>query len=161
MGIRVLTMELVNCGTEPITVNGYPTVRLYDENHDPIDVAVGQGSSSIATVPEFDNPPQPVTLQPGERAQSGLLWRNLVTDSTVNATTAYHLDAAVAEGKPWHVVPMVIPDSVRGAADVTIDLGNTGKIGVQAWQKAKLPETDQPPAAPESTPNTSKTVDPA
>jgi hypothetical protein len=148
MGLRVLTLELANCGDEPFTVSGYPAVRLYDEDHQEITVVVGHGSSGIATVPEFDSPPQAVTLGPGERAQSGLLWRNLVTDSSVKATTAYGMDAAVTEGEAWC--------TVRGAAGVTIDLGNTGKLGVQAWRKATTPEPG-PPSGPTTT---ETTVDP-
>jgi uncharacterized protein DUF4232 len=155
MGLRTLSMELVNCGTEPYRVQGYPSVRLFDEDHDPIDAFVGHGSAGISVVPEFDKPAQVVTLAPGERALSGLLWRNLVTDSTVKATTAYYMDAAVTDGEPWQTVPLVFRDPVRGPDDVTVDLGNTGKLGVQAWQKATTPSTATPSAP------TSTTVDPA
>jgi Protein of unknown function (DUF4232) len=135
MGLRTMSLELVNCGTSPYTVRGYPSVRLFDEDREPIEVAVGPGSNGVATVPAFDVPPQEVTLQPGEKAISGLLWRNLVTDSTVTATTAVHMDAAVLEGKPWQQVPMTVPDEVNGTRTTEIDLGNTGKLGVQAWTK--------------------------
>lgn len=135
MGLRTLMLELVNCGTSPYTVRGYPSLRLFDEDREPIEVAVGPGTNGVATVPEFDAPPQDVTLQPGEKATSGLLWRNLVTDSTVDATTAFHLDATVAEGKPWQQVSLTVPDTVNGTRTVTIDLGNTGKLGVQAWTR--------------------------
>lgn len=128
MGLRVLTVELTNCGSRPYTVRGYPSVRLFDEEREPIEVAVRQGSGSIATVPAFDVPPERVTLRPGEKARTGLLWRNLVTDSTVKATTAVRLEVASAAGEPWQPVPL-------GAPAVTIDLGNTRELGVRAWQK--------------------------
>lgn len=136
MGLRVLTLEMVNCGEKPLVVNGYPSIRLFDEEHEPIAVTVGQGSSGVATVPDFDTPPQEVVLQPWEKVRSGLLWRNLVTDATVNATTAVYLEAASAAGKPWQDVPMVTPDPMGGARTVDIDLGNTGALGVEAWKKA-------------------------
>jgi hypothetical protein len=132
MGLRVLTIELTNCGTTPITVHGYPALRLYDEDDQPVDVTVVRGSGDIATDPEFDVPPREVVLQPGQKAHSGLLWRNLVTDPTVKATTATRLEAAVAQGEPWQEVPVVEPGNATGT--VHIDLGNTGKLGVQAWQ---------------------------
>ena len=132
MGLRTLTLDLTNCGTTPLTVHGYPAVRLFDEDDQPIDVAVGEGSADIALVPGFDDPPQAITLQPGEKAHSGLLWRNLVTDATVQATTATRLEAAPAQGDPWQEVPLVEPNGPR---TVTIDLGNTGRLGVQAWRK--------------------------
>lgn len=137
MGIRVLTIEMVNCGAAPVVVNGYPSVRLFDESHDPIAVTVGQGSAGVAMVPDFDDPPQEVVLQPGERVHSGLLWRNLVTDATVNATTAVYLEAASAAGRPWQDVPLIVPNPLNGDGQtVDIDLGNTDKLGVEAWKKA-------------------------
>lgn len=128
MGLRVLTVQLTNCGSEPYTVHGYPSVRLFDEEREPVEVVVRQGAGGIATVPAFDVPPRPVTLRPGEHARTGLLWRNLVTDSTVAATTAVRLELASASGRPWQPVPL-------GAPAVTIDLGNTGELGVRAWTK--------------------------
>lgn len=125
MGLRVLTIQLVNCGTEPYTVNGYPSLRLFDEDGEQVDVVVAQGSGGIATLPEYDVPPAAVTLRPGEKAWAGIVWRNLVTDSTVDATTAVRMQAAAAPGGRWQEVPM----------DVTIDLGNTGRLGVQPWHK--------------------------
>lgn len=137
MGLRELAFELVNCGTAPVTVAGYPDVRLFGEDHQPVTVAVERGDGSIATVPEFDNPPGEVTLQPGERARSGLLWRYLVTDSDLSkSVTAYYLEATAGPGRPWLDVPMVMPDATAGARQVTVDLGNTGKLGVRAWTKA-------------------------
>jgi hypothetical protein len=136
MGLRVLTIEMVNCGTSPYTVNGYPSLRMFDKEYQPIDVVVGHGSASISIMPDFDVPPREIILQPGEKAMAGLLWRNLVTDATVNAATAYYLDAAPAADKPWQPVPMVVPNEVTGTSTVDIDLGNTGKLGVQAWTKA-------------------------
>lgn len=137
MGLRDLALELVNCGTAPVTVTGYPDVRLFGEDHQPLTVTVEHGSGSIATVPDFDNPPGEVTLRPGERARSGLLWRNLVTDSDLSkSVTAYYLEATAGRGTPWLDVPMVMPDAVLGAREVTVDLGNTGKLGVRAWTRA-------------------------
>lgn len=126
MGLRVLTIEMVNCGTEPYTVNGYPGLRLFDENDERIDVEVLQGSGGIASLPEYDTPPAEVVLQPGEKAWAGLVWRNLVTDPTVDASNAVRIEAAARPGAPWQKVEM----------DVTIDLGNTGRLGVQPWHKA-------------------------
>ncbi|HEX2133217.1 MAG TPA: DUF4232 domain-containing protein [Actinophytocola sp.] len=144
MGIRVLTIEMANCGPGPYRVSGYPDVRLFDEEREPIDVAVLPGSASIASVAAFDAPPTPVTLRPGEKAWSGLLWRNLVTDSTVDATTAVRMEAASIEGMPWQRVPLVVPDEVDGTRTVTIDLGNTGKLGVRAWHKTPADAPNPP-----------------
>jgi hypothetical protein len=137
MGLRDLAFELVNCGTAPYTVSGYPDVRLLDEDHQPIEVTVEQGDGSVAMVPEFDNPPGTVTLQPGERARSGLLWRNLVTDADLTkVATAYSFEVRTGAGKPWQEVPLVMPDDTNGARQTLVDLGNTRKIGVRAWLKA-------------------------
>lgn len=123
MGLRVLQIVAVNCGTAPRTVRGHPAVRLLDGDRRPLDVLVGNGSSGIATVPSFDAAPATVTLQPGERATTAILWRNLVTDASVRATLGEYLEVAVAAGEP----PQVIE------AEGGVDLGNTGKVGVAPW----------------------------
>lgn len=132
MGLRVLAFDVVNCGTAPYTVAGYPDVRLFDEDRQPIDVTVEQGDGTIATVPAFDNPPGEVTLQPGERARSGLLWRDLVTDVDLDkVVTGHYLEARAAAGA-WQDVPLFTPNG----QPTTVDLGTTGRLGVQAWHKA-------------------------
>ncbi len=128
-GLRVLTLVMENCGTVPLTVEGYPRVRLFDEDGAPVTVAVRRGAGEIATLPAFDAPPAEVTLRPGEQAHAGMVWRNLVTDATVNATTAHRLRASAGGGKPWQDVPLVLPDGTP----VTIDLGDTGELGTQPW----------------------------
>lgn len=136
MGLRAVTIELANCGSKPYTVNGYPLVRLYDEEDQEVRVVAERGSGSVASPSSFDNPPQEVVLQPGEKAWSGLMWRNLVNDATVEATTAVRIEAATAEGRPWHDVPMDAPNGIGGTTTVDIDLGNTTALGVRAWLKA-------------------------
>jgi hypothetical protein len=123
MGLRVLQIVVVNCGTATRTVHGHPAVRLLDGDRRPLDVLVGNGSSGIASVPSFDAAPATVTLKPGERAVSAVLWRNLVTDPSVRATLGEFLEIAVAGGDPPQVV----------ALDGGVDLGNTAKLGVAPW----------------------------
>jgi hypothetical protein len=105
MGVRVLTVEMLNCGSAPYPVHGYPSVRLLDEERKPLEVTLAPGSASIATVPGFDAPPRAMVLRPGERARTALLWRNSVTDSGVAARTAFHLEAAATAGEPRRPVP--------------------------------------------------------
>ncbi|WP_181043243.1 DUF4232 domain-containing protein [Actinokineospora auranticolor] len=121
MGLRLAGFEMANCGTEPYEVRGYPDVRLYDADGEPVTVEAGGGSLGIAVLPDFDAPPTTVLLQPGEIASTALLWRNLVTDSTVDATLAESLDMAPLAG--------------RSSQHLTahIDLGNTTKLGVKPW----------------------------
>ncbi|MER7331000.1 MULTISPECIES: DUF4232 domain-containing protein [unclassified Micromonospora] len=140
MGLRALGLELVNCGTEPYPLNGYPALRLHDGDGNPIPVRVVNGAKEIT--PGFDAPPRPLTLRPGERAGAAVLWRNLVTDPTVVATNGERLEVAPAAGRPAQVVDL----------DGPIDLGNTGRIGVSAWKKMAtapaptrpLPDTSAP-----------------
>ncbi|MEH0969675.1 DUF4232 domain-containing protein [Micromonospora sp. CPCC 205546] len=127
MGLRALSLQLVNCGTKPYRLNGYPVPRLYDGDGDPIPVRVVDGAEEITS--GFDAPPRPLTLRPGEGAAATVLWRNLVTDSTVVATNGERLEIAPAKGRPTQLV----------ALDGPIDLGNTGRIGVSAWRKATDP----------------------
>ncbi|MEH1099659.1 DUF4232 domain-containing protein [Micromonospora sp. CPCC 205561] len=123
MGLRALGLELVNCGTEPYRLDGYPVPRLFDGDGDPIPVRVIDGAEGITS--GFDDPPRPLILRPGERAGAAVLWRNLVTDPTVVATAGERLEVAPAVGRSAQVVGL----------DGPIDLGNTGRIGVSAWQK--------------------------
>ncbi|MBQ1072315.1 DUF4232 domain-containing protein [Micromonospora sp. C31] len=127
VGLRALSLRLVNCGTKPYRLNGYPVPRLYDGDGDPIPVRVVDGAEEITS--GFDAPPRPLTLRPGERAVATVLWRNLVTESTVVATNGERLEIAPAKGRPTQVVGL----------DGPIDLGNTGRIGVSAWKKATDP----------------------
>ncbi|MGN9909674.1 DUF4232 domain-containing protein [Phytohabitans sp. LJ34] len=123
MGLRVLQIVVVNCGAATRTVRGHPAVRLLDGDRRPLDVLVSEGSSGIATVPRFDAAPATVTLKPGERATTALLWRNLVTDPSVRATLGEFLEVTVSGGDR----PQVI------ALDGGVDLGNTVKVGVAPW----------------------------
>lgn len=127
MGLRALGLELVNCGTKPYRLNGYPVLRLFDGDGDTIPVRVVHGAREITS--GFDDPPRPLTLQPGERAGAAVLWRNLVTDPTVVATDGERLEVAPEVGGAAQVVGL----------DGPVDLGNTGRIGVSAWKKATDP----------------------
>ncbi|MET8252688.1 DUF4232 domain-containing protein [Micromonospora sp. NPDC005197] len=124
MGLRALGLELVNCGDRPYRLNGYPVLWVLNEQRKPIILRVVNGAKEITS--GFDQPPQPVTLRKGERAVATVLWRNLVTDSTVVATAGAYLTVAPAAGQPAEEVD---PDG-------PIDVGNTGRIGVSAWRKA-------------------------
>ncbi|WP_424186152.1 DUF4232 domain-containing protein [Actinokineospora sp. G85] len=123
LGLRALGIVLTNCGTRDHTVHGYPAVRVLDADRQPLEVIVGNGSPPVSSPDSYDAPPQPVTLRPGERATARLLWRNTVTDSTVNATVGEYLEIAPAAGQPTQTV------TPPGG----IDLGNTGRLAVNAW----------------------------
>jgi hypothetical protein len=123
MGLRVVGLRLVNCGTSPYRLDGYPQLTLLDASREKVDgVTIVKGGGDIALVSGFDDPPAPVTLQPGESATAGLMWRNTTTDGTpVN-------------------VPYVRVRAKAGAAPVMVtprlDLGTTGRLGVSAWKPA-------------------------
>lgn len=124
MGLRAMDVTLVNCGTRPYRVEGYPVLRLLDRDQQPVTgVSVSHGSGGIATVTGFDDPPEPVTLQPGQTATAGLLWRNTVTGSG-GATTIPYL---TVEAKHGVLELLLKPDG-------GLDLGTTGKLGVGPWR---------------------------
>ncbi|MEU7586044.1 DUF4232 domain-containing protein [Micromonospora sp. NPDC049230] len=145
MGLRALGLELVNCGDQPYQLNGYPVLHVFDAQREPIMLRVVNGGKEITS--GFDQPPRTVTLAHGERATAVVLWRNLVTDSTVVATNGAYLTVAPAAGQPAEDVD---PDG-------PIDLGNTGRIGVSAWKKADpaapVPTRPAPPPAPSAVPS--------
>ncbi|MEU4679680.1 DUF4232 domain-containing protein [Micromonospora sp. NPDC023737] len=149
MGLRALGLELINCGTADYPLHGYPSLRLLDGEGTPIPVQVIEGAKGITS--GFDDPPRPLTLRPGERAGAAVLWRNLVTDSTVVATDAEGLEVAPGPGLARQAVD---PDG-------PIDLGNTGRIGVSAWKEAEptTPATPPAPSQPSGAPSVAVTPD--
>jgi hypothetical protein len=119
MGIRTAGIEIVNCGEEPIEVNGYPVVQVL-VNGSPIDVEVTEGSDSLE-----DPGPTPITVAPGESVSAGMLWRNRVESADpADVVNADELNVGYAEGSPLVTV----------SPEATIDLGTTRDIEVTAWR---------------------------
>jgi hypothetical protein len=125
LGLRAMGIDLLNCGTEPYTVQGYPAVRVLDDDRQPLDVAVLDGTAAISSSPivRYDGPPQRVTAAPGERITAVVVWRNTVADTSIPAATGRYLEIAPAEGQPAQTV-------TPGGG---IDLGTTGRLAVSAW----------------------------
>lgn len=115
MGVRSGGIELVNCGTEDIEINGYPVLEIPG-----VAIEVRQGSDTLQ-----DPGPTAITLAPGETVSAGMLWRNKVEssdeDDVVNAT---QISVGYAEGSPLETVSPEAP----------IDLGTTREIEVTAWR---------------------------
>ncbi|NUO46849.1 MAG: DUF4232 domain-containing protein [Streptomyces sp.] len=131
MGLRVVGLHLVNCGTRPYTLDGYPELEIQDEDHDTVSgVRILQGTDQIGTGIEEDKSPRPVVLQPGEAAVAGLAWRN-----TTQAGDPVNAPYLRVRARPGATPVMVVPE---------LDLGTTGKLGVGHWRKD---ETYRPPAA--------------
>ncbi|MFG2973541.1 DUF4232 domain-containing protein [Streptomyces sp. NPDC048331] len=125
MGLRVASFQLINCGTRPYVLEGYPRLTLRDDHDDQLEVSVEHGSAGITTgIPNLDAAPQPVTLAPGQAASFGIVWRNLVTDGTVVAATAWNVEVEPKPGAPRLSLRLSEP----------VDLGNTGKLGLGPWQ---------------------------
>ncbi|MFM9608702.1 hypothetical protein DF268_02445 [Streptomyces sp. V2] len=123
MGLRVVGIHLENCGTTPYVLDGYPELTLLDDQYRTVDgIEILKGTGDIPMAPD-SAPPTRITLEPGERARSGLAWRN---------TTGF----GEAEN-----VPYVRVRAKSGAAPVVIspglDLGTTGRLGVGAWEPEK------------------------
>ncbi|MGJ7909064.1 DUF4232 domain-containing protein [Actinopolyspora sp. H202] len=137
MGLRLMHVELANCGDQPYTLDGYPRVRVLDEERRPLDVRAEQGSADIATVDGFDKPPEAITVRPGEHAEAQLMWRN--THASMNAPqVGKYLRIAPARGRAWQsVIPVGRERNSSGQDrdEITINLGSTGKLGVRAWYR--------------------------
>ncbi|MFD3452338.1 DUF4232 domain-containing protein [Streptomyces sp. NPDC058691] len=125
MGLRVVGLHLENCSKAPYRVEGYPRLQLLDAAHRPVTgIKILRGSETRSVTTGFDDPPRPLTLQPGETASAGLIWRNTVTfGDPVNAP--YVRVRAAPGASPVMVTP-------------ELDLGTTGKLGVSAWQKSSI-----------------------
>jgi hypothetical protein len=138
MGLRVLSITLVNCGTRTYRLNGYPAVRPLDDERTVLEVQVLRGVKEILGSMPWDGPPKPVTLQPGQRAGTAVAWRNTYDDIRQPPVTVKFLDIAPLKGRPSQIV------APRGG----LDLGSTGRFGVSAW--SLLPDSDvaESPAGP-------------
>ncbi|MEU2868817.1 DUF4232 domain-containing protein [Streptomyces olivoreticuli] len=121
MGLRVLTVELTNCGKERQVVNGYPDVRILDRDRKPVEVELERGAKSILGQEDFDAGPVRLALLPGQKAVAALAWRNTVDDLTKSPVDGAYLSIAP------------VPGSARQNVPETIDLGTTGKLGLSAW----------------------------
>lgn len=130
MGLRVANLDLTNCGDDPVTVEGYPDLRVLGADGELLGVRIGQGSSGIADVPEFDNPPVPVILRPGDTALSGIMWKNTNDDPSVEPLVGAQLEISPAPGWDWQDVK---PGTTNDIETLHIDLGTTGVLGVRAW----------------------------
>ncbi|MCD0450020.1 DUF4232 domain-containing protein [Actinocorallia sp. API 0066] len=128
MGLRVVQIDLHNCGTEPITLNGYPELTLLDAQGAELKVDVGHGSNGVATVEAFDVPPKPVTVARRSTASASILWRNLVEGGE-----SLRADRVVVTP-----APKLEPRRVDG---LNIDLGTTRKVGVSPWTLTHVPQT--------------------
>ncbi|WP_433325696.1 DUF4232 domain-containing protein [Spirillospora sp. CA-294931] len=133
MGLRVMSLRIVNCGRKRLRVKGYPQVALFDAEGKALKVRVGRGAAGVATLPELDRAPGTVSLKPGEQAVAGVAWRNLVLDGVKAAETADAVDVTVSPGT-----------AVQRVVGVNIDLGTTGKVGVGPWVRA--PESQRQPS---------------
>ncbi|KUN58031.1 hypothetical protein AQJ46_44365 [Streptomyces canus] len=130
MGLRVVGLHLVNCGTGPLRLKGYPKLTIQDEDHHTVDgVQILQGTDQISTGLGGDGRPQPVVLRPGEAALAELAWRN-TTQAGEPVNAPYARVWATPAADPVTVTP-------------ELDLGTTGELGVGAWRKD---ETHREPA---------------
>jgi hypothetical protein len=130
MGLRVVNLDLENCGEDPVTLEGYPGLRVLDADGAELSVWIGQGSAGIADVPAFDNPPGPVILRPGDQALSGIMWKNTNTRPGEEPLVGAQLEISPAPGWDWQDVK---PGSTNDIETLHIDLGTTGELGVRAW----------------------------
>jgi hypothetical protein len=153
MGIRVLSITLVNCGIRTYRLNGYPAVRSLDDDRKALKVRVLHGVKEIiGTGMPWDDPPRPVVLEPGQQASTGVAWRNTYDDIREPPVTVEFLDIAPLAGRPSQIVDL----------DGGLDLGSTGRLGVSAWtlipdsaatvapDGRAEPDASSPPPPPES-----------
>ncbi|MDT9682550.1 DUF4232 domain-containing protein [Streptomyces sp. TRM76323] len=120
LGLRALSVFLDNCGGRPFEVSGYPEVAVLDAEREELDVTVRLGTDAVdggATRSTF-------VLRPGQRARSGILWRNTVTRSDVTATNGAYLRVTPGRGAAAQTV---------APHDGPLDLGTTDAVEVTPW----------------------------
>lgn len=117
MGLRVVTVQMTNCGAAPYRVNGYPQIGLLDAAQRPLKVATHHGAAGGITDPG----PSAVVLMPGEIAEAILNWRNT---GTVPAKGAL-IGAYVAVSPTAKEAPQNVP--------LAVDVAASGIVNVTAW----------------------------
>ena len=142
MGLRALGITLLNCGDRDYRVDGYPVVVALDKDHRTLDIKVLHGTTDIAgPIPEWNGPPNPITLGPGREAECVVVWRNTYDDIRQPPVTAPYLRMAPVAGRPARVLTPRDP----------LDLGSTGRLGVSPWRLSKPTSHTTPVAPPPST----------
>ncbi|MFB9904012.1 DUF4232 domain-containing protein [Allokutzneria oryzae] len=121
LGFRQLGLEMTNCGTKPYEVNGYPVVKLFDADHNLLDITVGHSATA-------DPGPKPLTIKPGESLEAHFSWRNTVTDIDRVPLTATTLEVAPLEGLP----------AQKADPKTKLDMGNTSQANVTAWMPRRM-----------------------
>ncbi|MFC8363565.1 DUF4232 domain-containing protein [Streptomyces griseorubiginosus] len=122
MGLRVVGLHLVNCGTLPYRLDGCPKLELQDEDHRTVDsVRILEGTERISTGLGGTGSPEPVVLNTGEAAVADLAWRN-----TTQAGAPVNAPYVRVWARPGAAPVMVVPE---------LDLGTTGRLGVGSWRR--------------------------
>jgi hypothetical protein len=143
MGLRALGITLLNCGRHDYRVDGYPVVAALDQDHKKLAIKVLHGTTEIAgPIPDWNGPPNPVTLKPGQQAACVIVWRNTYTDIRHPPVTAPYLRIAPASGRPAQVLTPHDP----------LDLGSTGRLGVSPWRLSKPTPATTPATTPVAPP---------
>jgi hypothetical protein len=123
MGLRVVGLNLTNCGTRVYHLNGFPLLELLDKDRKPVPgIKVVKGSGGVAIVAGFDTSARPVVLEPGQTAIAGLMWRNTTEAGAAPVNVPY----VRVKDKPGARPVMVTPE---------LDLGTTGRLAVSPWKK--------------------------
>jgi hypothetical protein len=118
MGLRASGVELVNCGTRPYTVHGYPSVQVLDDAGEALTLEIVNGRSAVTMLDSVDAPPRTVVLEPGESAWSTLVWRTTAREGV----------------RFWVVARPGEPPQTAAPTDGGIDLGDGGRLGVGPWR---------------------------
>jgi hypothetical protein len=119
LGLRAVTLTVLNCGSVAATVEGYPALRLLDEQRAALEVTVDQQPDPVGNDPGL--PITPVTLPPGGTAQAVVLWRNTVEVAEDNAPGSY-------------VAVTAAPGDDEQAVSVVVDLGSTARLVSGPWR---------------------------
>jgi hypothetical protein len=118
-GARTLELDLMNCGSAPYTLTGYPDIQVLDSDRRPLEIVVTHQPpiSNDGRTPSL----RTIHLTPGHGALVLLEWHNTVTDAT--PVTGRYLKVTARAGDE--------PQLVELGRDM--DLGTTGTLKVSPW----------------------------
>lgn len=118
MFARAVVLTLTNCGKQPYRVDGYPSVRVLDDDGERLPVPVNPGGSMFGN----DLGTEEVVLQPGGTMKSVLAWVSTKEGGDLIESDALELAAAPDAG-------------ARTFPLVGHDLRLMDELNVTAWRR--------------------------
>jgi hypothetical protein len=124
-GFRGLGITLINCGTTPVTVEGFPSVEVLGDKGQTLELRAEQG----VPVDGWRGPATTFAVAPLHSATFIVTWHNTVDRTDIPPAVGWKLAVKPTGALPVQVIPIGFGDRM--------DLGTTGKFNISPWKPDK------------------------